>query len=76
MKRKSSLAPFTIFLSILCWLSLATAAQPLTSRSATAASYLKRGNTWFAKGEWERAIAVIAGSNLRTRGPFSVCLPH
>jgi hypothetical protein len=41
-----------------------------------ALTYLKRGNTWFAKGEWERAIAEIAGSNLRTRGRFSVCMPH
>jgi tetratricopeptide (TPR) repeat protein len=57
MKPKSRLATFTIFLSIFCWLSLATAAQPLTSRAATASSYLERGNTWYAKGEFERALA-------------------
>jgi hypothetical protein len=34
-----------------------TTAQSLTSRSATAASYIDRGNVWFSKGEYERAIA-------------------
>jgi len=57
MNRKSRLTTFIIFHSILCWLSLAAAAQPLTSRSATANSYLERGNVWFAKGDLERAIA-------------------
>src|SRR5262245_44310962 len=57
MNRKSRPTTFIIFHSILCWLSLAAAAQPLTSRSATANSYLERGNVWFAKGDLERAIA-------------------
>ncbi len=57
MNRKSRLATLIIFFSTLCWLSLATAAQPLTSRSATAAAYIERGSAWAAKGEWERAIA-------------------
>src|SRR5262245_54160768 len=46
------------FLSLLCWLSPAiTVAQPLASRSATASAYIKRGGAWFAKGEYERALA-------------------
>ncbi len=58
MKLNSILAPFIIFQSVLCWLSLAIAvAQPLTSRSDTAISYIERGNAWLAKSEWERAIA-------------------
>src|SRR5262245_28399852 len=28
-----------------------------TARTATAVSYLERGNLWLAKGEWDRAIA-------------------
>lgn len=58
MNRKNIPPTLSIFLSILCWLSLATAAQSLISRSATADSYIERGNAWFAKGEYERARAV------------------
>ena len=32
-------------------------AQPQNLRAATASSYLERGNAWFAKGEYERALA-------------------
>ncbi len=32
-------------------------ARAQSARAAMAASYLERGNAWFAKGEWERAIA-------------------
>src|SRR5262245_16151234 len=32
-------------------------AQPLTSRSATASTYIERGNAWSAKGEYKRALA-------------------
>src|SRR5262247_317473 len=60
MKRTSILASFLIFQSICCWLSPATAvAQPLTSRSVTASSYIERAVAWFAKGEYERALADI-----------------
>ena len=57
MKLKGILAPFIIFQPFCCWLSPATAvAQPLTSRSVTAISYIERGAAWLAKGELERAI--------------------
>src|SRR5262245_6432620 len=52
------LESFIIFLSLFCWLSPANAmAQPLSSRSATASAYIKRGGAWFAKGDYERALA-------------------
>jgi tetratricopeptide (TPR) repeat protein len=57
MKRTSILSPFIVFQSVLCWLSLAAVAQPLTSRSATASAYIDRGNVWISNGEYERAIA-------------------
>ena len=58
MKRDNIRAMFIIFQSVCCWLSLATAmAQPLTSRSVTASAYIERGAAWFAKGEYERALA-------------------
>ncbi len=37
--------------------STALIAQAQTSRAATAASYLERGNEWMTKGELDRAIA-------------------
>ena len=40
-----------------------TKAQPLRSPAATAASYLERGNSWFAKGEYERALADFELAN-------------
>jgi len=58
MKHKSLLAPFIIFQLVLLWVSPAAAvAQPLASRSTTAASYARRGAAWAAKGEYERASA-------------------
>jgi hypothetical protein len=55
MKLKSIQAPFIIFQLVLFWLSLATAvAQPVTSRSATAASYARRDNAWAAQGDLRR----------------------
>jgi tetratricopeptide (TPR) repeat protein len=58
MKLKSVPAPIIIFQLVLFWLSPATAvAQPLASRSTTAASYARRGAAWAAKGEYKRAIA-------------------
>jgi tetratricopeptide (TPR) repeat protein len=42
---------------LFCLLCLTTLARAQTSRAASAASYLERGNEWFAKGEWDRAIA-------------------
>jgi len=56
MNRNRSLARGVIFLTILCWFTPSPTAQPLTSLSATAASYIERGNAWAAKGEWERAL--------------------
>jgi hypothetical protein len=35
----------------------ASMAQAQISRTATAASYLERGNAWYAKGELERTLA-------------------
>src|SRR5262245_2310546 len=70
MKLKGILAPYIIFQSICCWLSPAAAvAQPLTSRSVTAISYVERGAAWLAKGELERAItdfelAIASDPNL------------
>ncbi len=60
MNRNRSLARGVIFLTILCWFTPSPTAQPLTSLSATAASYIERGNAWAAKGEWERALTDMA----------------
>src|SRR5215475_8536561 len=47
------------------WLMLAAATvSAQTSRASSAASYLERGNSWMAKGEFERAIAVDSRSAL------------
>ena len=53
------LAPtLIVFHSVLCCLSPVTAAAlPSTSRSATAAYYVDRGNDSFSKGEYLCAIA-------------------
>src|SRR5436190_1400003 len=48
---------FATGLIVLLILSAASAAQTQTSRAASAASYLERGNEWMLKGELERAIA-------------------
>src|SRR5262245_48213345 len=42
---------------LFCLLCLTTFARAQTSRAASAASYLERGNEWLAKGELDRAIA-------------------
>src|SRR5262245_9114009 len=42
---------------LFCLLCLAPLARAQTSRAASAASYLERGNAWLAKAEWDRAIA-------------------
>ncbi len=58
MKRRPILTTFIICQSIFCWLSTTPAmAQPLASRSATADSYTRRGNAWFAKGDSDGALA-------------------
>jgi hypothetical protein len=57
MKLKSIQAPFIIFQLVPFWLSLATAvAQPVASRSATAASYARHDNAWAAKGNLRRPM--------------------
>src|SRR5262245_48430878 len=43
-----------VLLFLLC---LTTLARAQTSRAASVASYLERGNSWFAKGQWDRVIA-------------------
>jgi Flp pilus assembly protein TadD len=52
---------------------LAASAQAQGSREATAASYVDRGNSWFTKGELERAIAdfnLALEFNPRDAGAF------
>ena len=68
MKRRYIMTTFIICQSIFCWLAAATAAaQPLSSRAATANSYRERSNAWFAKGEYERAIADYDSPSPPTR---------
>jgi tetratricopeptide (TPR) repeat protein len=50
VRRFSWLAVLLVFLA-------ASLVQAQTSRSASAISYYNRGNTWYAKGELDRAIA-------------------
>jgi tetratricopeptide (TPR) repeat protein len=57
MNRKDRSASFASFLIVICLLSATTEAQRLVSRSATANSYSERGNAWYAKGEYKRALA-------------------
>ena len=57
MKRKNRLTTFILCQLLLGWLAVTTIAQSLTARSATASSYIERGNEWFAKGEYARAEA-------------------
>ena len=45
----------SLSLTCLLWFVTAAIAQAQTSRAASAASYVKRGNTWAAKGELDRA---------------------
>src|SRR5262245_52168436 len=56
MKRKYRLVILLFYSLTIGWLTPAMASQAQTSRAASAASYLERGNQWLAKGEWERAI--------------------
>src|SRR5215510_9331661 len=42
---------------LFCLLCLAPLARAQSSRTASAASYLERGNERLARGEWDRAIA-------------------
>jgi len=57
----SSRSGFKIFTALLVAMpllaGLRATAQAQASRAATAATYLERGNAWFAKGEWARAMA-------------------
>ena len=48
---------FQLAIFQLTWLLSPTTAEAQTSRTSTANSYLDRGNSWFLKGELERAIA-------------------
>src|SRR5262245_41075594 len=58
MKLKRILASVVIFQLFFYGFSRAvTMAQALTSRSATASTYIERGNAWFAKGDYEHALA-------------------
>jgi tetratricopeptide (TPR) repeat protein len=56
MNRKRILTTSIKFLLTICSLTLAVA-QAQNLQAATAASYLDRGNAWFARGEYERAQA-------------------
>ena len=53
----NKLTTFILCQLLLGWLILATVAQPLTSRTTMANSYLERGNAWFAKSAYEQAEA-------------------
>ena len=56
-KLRLALLFFQLAIFQLPWLLSPTTAEAQTSRTTTANSYLDRGNSWFDKGEWERAMA-------------------
>src|SRR5215510_4810717 len=57
MNRQIRSVTLLIFALAPCWFAPATTTQAQTSRAASAASYLERGNSWLEKGELDRAIA-------------------
>src|SRR5688572_20314111 len=55
--KKFFLTAGAMFAIAFCSLAPGTVAQSLNSRSATASAYIERGNTWIARGDYQRALA-------------------
>jgi Tfp pilus assembly protein PilF len=57
MYSQSVSSTLILIICTLCWLATVTTAQSLRTRSATASTYVERGNDWYTKGEYARAEA-------------------